>query len=64
MLVIWRIAYRATCLAVMFDHWPVLRALGVKPRRFWDECGETFDEVAAGIFSPVHLLVPAKFLSE
>jgi hypothetical protein len=63
-LVIWRIAYRATCLAVMFDHWPVLRAIRVKPRQFWDECGETFDEVAAGIFSPVHLLMPVKILSE
>ena len=63
-LVIWRIVYRATCLVVMFDHWPVLRAIGMKPRQFWDECGEAFDEVAAGIFSPVHLLLPVKFLSE
>ena len=63
-LVIWRIAFRGTCLAVMFDHWPVLRAIGIKPRQFWDEGGETFDEIAAGIFSPVHLLVPVKLLSE
>ena len=63
-LVIWRIVFRVTCLAVMFDHWPVLRAIGMPRRQFWDECGETFDGVAAGIFSPVHLLVPVKFLSE
>jgi hypothetical protein len=61
-LVLWRIVYRATCLAVMLDHWKVLRAAGMKPRRFWDECGEVFDEVATGIFSPAHLLAPAKNL--
>jgi hypothetical protein len=60
-LVIWRIAFRVTCLAVMLDHWPVLNAVGIKPRQFWDDCGEIFDEVAAGIFSPAHLLVPSKW---
>ncbi|HTB83736.1 MAG TPA: ferritin-like domain-containing protein [Candidatus Sulfotelmatobacter sp.] len=63
-LVLWRIVYRATCLAVMLDHRKVLRAAGMKPRRFWDECGEVFDEVAAGIFSPAHLLAPAKNLQQ
>lgn len=60
-LVIWRIIFRATCIAVMFDHRNVLRAVGLKPRRFWNDCGKIFDEVAAGIFSPAHLLAPAKF---
>ena len=60
-LVLWRIAFRATCLAVMFDHGPVLRAVGIRSRQFWNDCGETFDEVAAGIFSPAHLLAPLKW---
>lgn len=60
-MVIWRVVYRATCLVVMLDHWPVLRAVGVRPRQFWDDCGEVFDEVATGIFSPAHLLVPLKW---
>jgi hypothetical protein len=60
-LVIWRIAFRATCVAVMLDHRTVLRAVGMKPREFWRDCGEIFDEVAAGIFSPAHLLAPARF---
>jgi hypothetical protein len=59
-LVIWRIVFRMTCVAVMLDHRTVLRAAGMKPRQFWDDCGEIFDEVAAGIFSPAHLLAPAK----
>jgi hypothetical protein len=62
-LVIWRIAFRATCLVVMFDHRAVLRAVGMKPQEFWRDCGEIFDEVAAGIFSPAHLLAPMKFLA-
>jgi hypothetical protein len=45
---------------VILDHWPVLRAAGVKPGRFWDDCGETFDEVATGIFTPAQLLAPMK----
>jgi hypothetical protein len=59
-LVIWRIAFRATCLVVMLDHRAVLRAVGMKPQEFWRECGEIFDEVAAGIFSPANVLAPAK----
>jgi hypothetical protein len=57
-LVIWRIAFRATCLVVMLDHRTVLRAVGVKPREFWQDCGQIFDEVAAGIFSPARVLAP------
>jgi hypothetical protein len=60
-LVIWRVTFRATCVAVMFDHWAVLRAVKINPRQFWDDCGETFDEVAAGIFSPRHWPSPVKF---
>ncbi|HVU09382.1 MAG TPA: ferritin-like domain-containing protein [Verrucomicrobiae bacterium] len=60
-LVLWRIIFRATCIAVMFDHWKVLRAVSLKPRQFWNDCGQIFDEVSAGIFSPAHLLAPAKF---
>lgn len=60
-LVIWRIAFRATCVAVMLDHRAVLRAVGMGQQEFWRDCGEIFDEVAAGIFSPAHLLAPAKF---
>jgi len=60
-LVVWRIAFRATCVAVILDHRAVLRAIGMKPRQFWNDCGQIFDEVAAGIFSPAHLLAPVKF---
>ena len=51
-LVGWRTVFRATCLIVMLDHRRVLRAAGMSPRRFWDDCGKIFDEVAAGIFHP------------
>jgi hypothetical protein len=60
-LVVWRIIFRVTCVVVMLDHRKVLRAAGMKPRRFWNDCGQIFDEVAAGIFSPAHLLAPIKF---
>ena len=58
--VIWRILFRATCIAVMIDHRSILAAVGVRHRDFWKSCGEIFDEVAAGIFSPAHVLAPAK----
>lgn len=58
----WRFIYRATCLVVMFDHRGVLRALGVSQRKFWDDCGRVFDEVAAGIFSPAQVLAPVHIL--
>ena len=60
-LILWRLVFRATCMAVMLDHRAVLRAVDVKPQEFWRDCGEIFDEVAAGIFSPAHLLAPLKF---
>jgi hypothetical protein len=60
---IWRFLFRATCVAVMFDHRAVLKNVGVNPHGFWRSCGEIFDEVAAGIFSPAHVLAPAKLLA-
>jgi hypothetical protein len=60
-LVIWRIAFRGTCMAVMLDHRAVLRAVGISPRQFWDDCGQIFDEAAAGIFSPEQLNAETKF---
>jgi hypothetical protein len=64
-MVVWRIVFRVTCVVVMLDHRKILRAAGMKPRRFWNDCGQIFDEVAAGIFSPAHLLAPVKLsLSE
>ncbi|MSU57559.1 MAG: ferritin-like domain-containing protein [Pedosphaera sp.] len=62
--VAWRIAFRATCLVVMFDHRDVLRACGVKPGDFWHGCGRVFDETAAGIFSPANVLAPARLAME
>lgn len=56
--IVWWLAFRGTCLAVMFDHRAVLRVVGVLPRGFWRDCGWIFDEVAAGIFSPAHVLAP------
>jgi len=44
----------------MWDHRAILRAVGVAPREFWRDCGLIFDEVAAGIFSPAHVLAPIK----
>ena len=60
-LILWRVIFRATCIAMMLDHRKVLRAVGMKPRQFWNDCGGIFDEVAAGIFSPAYLLAPVKF---
>ena len=59
-LIMWRLAFRATCIAVMLDHRAILRGVGVNPPAFWHDCGEIFDDVAAGIFSPAHLLAPVK----
>jgi hypothetical protein len=58
--VIWRAAFRATCLAVMWDHRAILRAVGAAPHEFWRDCGLIFDEVAAGIFSPARVLSPIR----
>jgi hypothetical protein len=58
--VIWRFLYRVTCAVVMLDHRDVLKAVGVGPQEFWRGCGEVFDEVAAGVFSPARVLAPVK----
>jgi len=60
--VAWRFIYRVTCLVVMFDHRGVLRAVNMPPKKFWDDCGRVFDEVAAGIFSPAQVLAPVQIL--
>jgi hypothetical protein len=60
--VIWRILYRASCAAVMFDHRNVLLACGLTLPEFWKRCGHIFDETAAGIFSPAHVLAPLNHL--
>jgi hypothetical protein len=60
--VAWRCLYRATCVVVMADHRRVLRAVNVTRRKFWDDCGRVFDEVAAGIFSPAQVLAPVQIL--
>lgn len=49
-LVLWRILFRLVCGVVIWDHGSVLRAAGVPPKEFWRDCGQIFDEVAAGIF--------------
>lgn len=53
---VWHAAYRAVCLVVYFDHRSLLRRLGITPKKFWADCGAVFDEVAAKIFSPAHVL--------
>jgi hypothetical protein len=53
---LWRLVFRAVCLIVYCDHGPLLRRLGMTGPRFWHECGAVFDEVAAKIFSPAHVL--------
>jgi hypothetical protein len=62
-LIAWRLIFRITCATVMLDHRPVLRAVGMKPRQFWDDCGVIFDEVAAGIFSPVRVLAASRLVA-
>jgi hypothetical protein len=53
---LWHAAFRLVCLVVYFDHGPLLRRLAMPARKFWSECGAVFDEVAARIFSPAHVL--------
>ena len=62
--ILWRIAFRVTCLVVMLDHQAVLRACGVSLESFWRDCGKIFDEAAAGIFSPAHLLLPTRLVTQ
>jgi len=57
--VLWRGIYRITCLVVMIDHRDLLQAAGVNLRDFWHDCGVVFDEVAAGIFHPDRMMLPA-----
>ena len=52
----WRLVYRVVCLIVYVDHGPLLRAVGMPAKKFGEECGAVFDEVAAKIFSPAHVL--------
>ena len=56
----WKILFRAACVVVICDHGGVLRAVGVSPPRFWRDCGGIFDEMAARIFSPAHVLSEPK----
>jgi hypothetical protein len=44
----------------MFDHRDIVRGAGLPLHEFWRECGCIFDEVAAGVFSPAHVLAPVK----
>jgi hypothetical protein len=53
---VWHLVFRAVCLIVYCDHGPLLHRLGIPMRKFWQECGAVFDEVAAKIFSPAHVL--------
>lgn len=62
--VIWRFLFYGACLVVRFDHRAVLKACGVRPGDFWRDCGRIFDETAAGIFSPAHVLAPSKLTWE
>lgn len=57
--VLWRSVYRVTCLVVMIDHRDLLQAAGVNLRDFWHDCGVVFDEVAARIFHPDRMMLPA-----
>jgi len=56
LLVGWRAMFDLVCLAMLIDHRSMLRAAGVSLGAFWRECGCIFDEVAASIFSPAHVL--------
>ena len=58
MQLLWRMVYRAACLVVLMDHGALLRAVGVSTKDFWRDSGATFDELAAKIFSPAHVLCP------
>ena len=54
--VAWRLVFRAVCAIMILDHHRALRAVGVSPVTFWHDCGLVFDEVAATVFSPAHIL--------
>lgn len=63
MQVAWRIAFRAVCGVMIFDHRRALQAVGKSPMAFWHDCGLVFDEVAALIFSPAHVLCAPRLAS-
>lgn len=56
LLIGWRMVFNIVSLAMLIDHRSMLRAAGVSLSKFWRDCGSIFDEVAAGIFSPAHVL--------
>src|SRR5438477_5183141 len=60
MQIAWRLAFRLVCAVVLLDHGKLLEAVGVSRSVFWGDCGLIFDEVAAIIFSPAHLLCPPR----
>lgn len=60
MQLLWRLVFRAACLVVWLDHGDLLRAVGVSAQEFWRDSGAIFDEVAAKIFSPAHVLCPPR----
>ena len=62
--ILWRIAFRATCLVVMLDHRTLFRGCNVSLDSFWRDCGKIFDETAAGIFNPAHLPLPTRLMSQ
>jgi len=55
-LMFWRMLFRAACAVVILDHRHVLREVGVSRADFRRDCGDIFDEMAARIFSPAHVL--------
>ncbi len=61
--VAWRFAFRVVCAVMILDHREVLRAVGVSPPAFWKDCGLVFDEMAAVIFSPAHVLCAPRLAS-
>jgi hypothetical protein len=61
---LWRLVFRAACLVVWLDHGALLRAVGVSAQEFWRDSGAIFDEVAAKIFSPAHVLCPPRLATD
>jgi hypothetical protein len=59
----WRVLFRGACVVVMYDHYSVLRAVGVSPANFWWDAGLIFDQNAAAIFTcaPPRQHLPAGF---
>jgi len=51
LLIVWKLLFQATCVAMIFDHRSILRALNIPFATFWLDCSLLFDEAAASIFS-------------